>query len=44
MLPSRDVELDSHYAPGLAVASTGGKALELARRQRSINLTGCGKW
>jgi hypothetical protein len=36
--------LDSHYAPGLTVASTGGEALELARRQRSINLTGCGKW
>ncbi|MFL6203535.1 MAG: PEP/pyruvate-binding domain-containing protein [Thermoanaerobaculia bacterium] len=30
--------LDVHYAPGLTVASTGGEALEIAKRQRSINL------
>ncbi|HYN22631.1 MAG TPA: PEP/pyruvate-binding domain-containing protein [Thermoanaerobaculia bacterium] len=30
--------LDSHYAPGLTVASTGSQAVELARRQRTINL------
>lgn len=30
--------LDLHYAPGLTVASTGGEALEIAKRQRSINL------
>ena len=30
--------LDVHYAPGLTVASTGAEALEIAKRQRSINL------
>jgi CheY-like chemotaxis protein len=30
--------LDVHYAPGLTVASTGTEAIEIARRQRSINL------
>lgn len=30
--------LDVHYAPGLTVASTGEEALELAKRQRTINL------
>jgi CheY-like chemotaxis protein len=30
--------LDVHYAPGLTVATTGGEALEIAGRQRSINL------
>jgi CheY-like chemotaxis protein len=30
--------LDLHYAPGLTVASTGEEALEIARRQRTINL------
>jgi CheY-like chemotaxis protein len=30
--------LDVHYAPGLTVASTGGEAIEIAKRQRSINL------
>ena len=30
--------LDVHYAPGLTVASTGGEAVEIAKRQRSINL------
>ncbi len=30
--------LDVHYAPGLTVASTGAEAIEIARRQRSINL------
>ncbi|HET9225940.1 MAG TPA: PEP/pyruvate-binding domain-containing protein [Thermoanaerobaculia bacterium] len=30
--------LDVHYAPGLTVASTGAEAVEIARRQRSINL------
>ncbi|HVG08859.1 MAG TPA: PEP/pyruvate-binding domain-containing protein [Thermoanaerobaculia bacterium] len=30
--------LDVHYAPGLTVASTGTEAIEIAKRQRSINL------
>lgn len=30
--------LDLHYAPGLTVASTGEEALEIAKKQRTINL------